>query len=209
MPQRSAPHYHIRWSGQKPLDWMPYASVNEAEDGARKIVRLGESFSIEEFDGDCVRCLLVPSKESLQEVLAWTIKKARADCGTMQILNQETQTLHIIVQHGFGRRFLEFFDTVHGDFAACGAALARGERVLVNDVSWDPVFRDGASREVVLGEGVRSVQSFPLITSSGQLVGIISVHYRAPDMPRIPAHHLDPQYTQDVADHLHRLTGQR
>jgi hypothetical protein len=49
-------HYHIRWSGELPLDLESFATVEEAESAARRLVRVGESYSVEKFDGDCIRC---------------------------------------------------------------------------------------------------------------------------------------------------------
>jgi hypothetical protein len=49
-------HYHIRWSGALPTDLEPFATVGEAESAARQMVRVGESYSIEKFDNDCIRC---------------------------------------------------------------------------------------------------------------------------------------------------------
>ncbi|HTZ47453.1 MAG TPA: hypothetical protein VMH20_07670 [Verrucomicrobiae bacterium] len=48
-------HYHIRWSG-KPLDWEPFATVEAAQVAAAQMVRREESYTIEKFDADCLRC---------------------------------------------------------------------------------------------------------------------------------------------------------
>ena len=48
-------HYHIRWSSST-LDWQRFNTRKEAEEGARQRVRLHESYTIQEFDKDCVRC---------------------------------------------------------------------------------------------------------------------------------------------------------
>lgn len=49
------PHYHIRWSGGV-LDWEVFDSRAEAEAGAKQMVRLGESYVIEEYGADCAKC---------------------------------------------------------------------------------------------------------------------------------------------------------
>ena len=53
---RKTPHYHIRWSNGA-LDWEPFNTRAEAEASARQLMRFGESYTIEEFDGTCPRCL--------------------------------------------------------------------------------------------------------------------------------------------------------
>jgi PAS domain S-box-containing protein len=67
--------------------------------------------------------------------------------------------------------------------AACGAALLRGERVIVEDVSTSPVFAASLARDVVLAAGVKAVQSAPLIDRSGALIGMFSTHFRQPHRP--------------------------
>lgn len=50
-------HYHIRWSGKVLLDWQRFCTPEEAKASARKLVRQGETYSIEEQDDEtCPRC---------------------------------------------------------------------------------------------------------------------------------------------------------
>lgn len=49
-------HYHIRWSDSANLDWERFDTIAEAEVSAKQLVRLGETYTIEEFDGTCPRC---------------------------------------------------------------------------------------------------------------------------------------------------------
>jgi hypothetical protein len=49
-------HYHIRWSDSK-LDWERYNTRAEAEAGVRQLMRVGETYTVEEFsDSGCPRC---------------------------------------------------------------------------------------------------------------------------------------------------------
>ena len=50
-------HYHIRWSDSK-LDWKRFSTSEEAERAAGRLVRLGETFTIEHVDDKtCMPCL--------------------------------------------------------------------------------------------------------------------------------------------------------
>jgi hypothetical protein len=49
-------HYHIRWSGKESLDWESFGMREEAETGAKRLVRSGETYVIEEFGAECPRC---------------------------------------------------------------------------------------------------------------------------------------------------------
>jgi GAF domain len=198
-------HYHIRWSRCVPLDFEPFASPQEADSCAGLIALPGESYSVEKFDRDCIRCKL-PSEDSLRQVLAITIRKAGAESGGLWVLNKDTGTLRIVAQRGFSPRLLEFLSVVHEDFAACGATLKRGERVLVDDVTTDPVYKGNVHvLEIMRRERVRSIQSLPLFASSGHLAGVIAVHYRACGMASIAAYQLESRHVRDVADHFERF----
>ena len=49
-------HYHIRWSGREVLDWEAFSNHADAEASAKELVRWGESYTIEELNGNCPRC---------------------------------------------------------------------------------------------------------------------------------------------------------
>jgi GAF domain-containing protein len=51
------------------------------------------------------------------------------------------------------------------------------ERVIIEDVTRSPLFIGRDALKVLLNAGVRSVQSTPLISRSGKLLGIISTHF--------------------------------
>lgn len=48
-------HFHIRWSNGT-LDAERFASGKEADEIAKRWVRRGEGYSIEEFDDSCEKC---------------------------------------------------------------------------------------------------------------------------------------------------------
>lgn len=55
-------HYHIRWNADEQLDWEPFQTEHEAKAAATELVRTGENYTIEESDGDCLRCARLPSE---------------------------------------------------------------------------------------------------------------------------------------------------
>ena len=111
-----------------------------------------------------------------QEIVEAAIAITRADKGSMQIQDPFSGKLKIIARKGFSTRFVEFFDSVGEGEAACGTAMKRKQRVIVEDVSKSSIFSE-AALNVLLQEGVHAVQSTPLITRVGQLVGMISTHF--------------------------------
>jgi len=117
----------------------------------------------------------------LEEVLDTAMRATQADFGTIQLFDPATNDLTIRVQRGFGAAFLKFFERVHDGYScACGTALKGRSRVVVDDVVQSPIFSDNQTRNILLSEEVRSVQSTPLINASNELLGILSTHYRVP-----------------------------
>lgn len=116
----------------------------------------------------------------LNQMLEKAIAVTGADMGNIQLLDPSLQTLHIEVQRGFDRAFLEFFAHVHSGQFACGAATSQMGTVIVEDITRSPLFGDAASLEVMLDASARAVQSTPLIGSSGAILGVLSTHYRKP-----------------------------
>ena len=137
---------------------------------------------------------------ALSKVVARAIEMAGADMGDLQVLDPQTNNLHIAAQVGFSKRFLEFFDTVQHNQCACGTALSRGQRVIVDNVANDPIFRGTRAREIILNEGVRAVQSIPLTTLSGQLVGVLSTYFRVAKPSRQQLFKVTDIFAQEVAE---------
>jgi GAF domain-containing protein len=108
------------------------------------------------------------------------MEASAAHFGNIQLYDRSHHALRIAAQQGFGKEFLQFFSVVSGNEYACGSAMAHLSRVVVADVSSDPIFDDATSRAIMLRAQAHAVQSTPLISSSGQFFGIISTHYRQP-----------------------------
>ncbi len=61
MPGNTPRHFHIRWiSGDiSRTDWEAFASPDEAELMAKRLVSPSETFVIDEFDDSCERCAML------------------------------------------------------------------------------------------------------------------------------------------------------
>ena len=153
----------------------------------------------------------------LLDILDAGIQLTRADMGNIQLLNVTTGQLEIVVQRGFEAEFIEFFAGVADKEAACGNAMSSGQRVIVNDVTDHPIFAGTEACDVLLRAGVRAVQSTPLRNSAGDLVGMLSTHYRQPGSPdeadlhmldmlaRLAADYVERARTESEADATHAL----
>ena len=117
----------------------------------------------------------------LEEGLNAIIALQNADFGNVQLYNPETKTLEIVAHRGFQRSFLDYFSSVNEPGAACGRAMQRRERVIIEDVLADPDFEP--HRQIAASAGFRAVQSTPLFSRSGEPLGMISTHFRQPHRP--------------------------
>jgi GAF domain-containing protein len=117
----------------------------------------------------------------LARVLEGALDLAGADRGNVQILDQETGSLRIAVQHGFGAEFLDYFAVVDDERSACGRAAKERVQAVIVDVSMDPGF--APHRGIAAASAFRAVQSTPLIDRTERLLGVVSTHYPYPHSP--------------------------
>ncbi|QFZ18941.1 GAF domain-containing protein [Saccharothrix syringae] len=109
--------------------------------------------------------------------------RSRADACDLQVRDPATGNLLLVAHHGFRPDFLDYFAVVDASVpSACGLALATGAPVLVDDVGTSPVFSHQPTRQVVLSAGFHAVQSYPLLDEHGEILGMLSLHYRTPGL---------------------------
>jgi GAF domain-containing protein len=119
----------------------------------------------------------------ISEFLASIIDAAAADRGAVQLFDSTNHVLRIVAQDGFDDEFLNQFDSAgNNDHSACNEAMNWRSRIVVKDVGTDPLFSPHL-RGLLLRAKIHSLQSTPLIGSSGEVVGVVSTHYSRPGTP--------------------------
>ena len=111
------------------------------------------------------------------EILDAAIDILDADAGTIQLLDPATQSLRFLATRGFGPDIVAHFANVDASSGSpCGAALSSGQHAFMvfDPAAPDP---DGSTRWH-LDAGMRSAQSTPLVSRSGQPLGMFSTHWR-------------------------------
>ncbi|MGH7855061.1 MAG: PAS domain S-box protein, partial [Candidatus Binatia bacterium] len=118
----------------------------------------------------------------LNRVLEACTQLLGTDKGSLQLYDEEQQSLKIVAQRGFDQAFLEYFQTVGVD-ANCpwGAALLCRERVVIGDLSQASEFAESA--EFLRAYNVVAVQSTPIYSQGGRLLGVLSTHFTRPYRP--------------------------
>jgi len=140
----------------------------------------------------------------LAEVLETAITISGAAKGNVQLIDQASGALTIAAQRGFEERFLTFFESVRDDASACAAAMRSGERVIVEDVTVSEIFIGQPAQKVMLDAGARAVISTPLTSSTGNLLGMVSIHFVRPHRPSERQLRLLDLLARQTADYLER-----
>ena len=117
----------------------------------------------------------------LNEIVEAGIAITKADMGDIRLGGADGE-MTIAAQRGFKPPFLEFFGKGHGGPLTYASALQHGERVIMEDIASSPLIV-GPTVASLLDAGARSLQSTPLVSRSGQVLGVFSTYYRLPCGP--------------------------
>ena len=120
---------------------------------------------------------------SLQAILDTAVDAQRAHFGLVWVHDAATNALVPLASRGFDAATLRPFQSVAPGPSGGGAgnAFAQRSRWAIEDTETDPDFI--AFREGARAAGFRSLHSTPIVTRSGELLGVLSVHYRQPRLP--------------------------
>jgi PAS domain S-box-containing protein len=123
--------------------------------------------------------------------------------GNMQLRNEATDSLEIVANRGFTADFLEHFSEVDATSgSACSRALATRRRVLIPDVTKDTQFAPHLA--AATAAGFRAVQSTPLLSRTGRVLGVLSTHYVQPHTPSERDLRLLDVCAQQASDYIDR-----
>lgn len=116
----------------------------------------------------------------------------RSQFASMQMLYPEKGSrgkLHLLASSGFSPEAEKFWEWVDEHTASsCGAALRANERVIIPNFATCEFMQDAPTLSFFLEAGIFAVQSTPLYSRSGKLLGMISTHWSYPHNP--PEKHL-------------------
>ena len=118
----------------------------------------------------------------LQEIMDTAVAIVDAKMGTLQLL--EDDSLRIVAHYGHLQPFLEFFSSAESQASACGTAMQCMERVVVEDIEKSSLFVGTPSLDILRNAGVRAVQSTPMISRKGKLLGLLTTQWNIPYSPR-------------------------
>jgi PAS domain S-box-containing protein len=130
---------------------------------------------------------LIPASEVEvlhEKILDAAVTIMSSDFASMQMFYPERGELRLLAYRGFNPSAAAFWEWVRpGSGSTCGVALATGNRSIVPDIELSDFMAGSEDLETYRQTGIRAVQSTPLVSRDGHLLGMISTHWRNPHQP--------------------------
>jgi PAS domain S-box-containing protein len=148
------------------------------------------------------------SEALYEEILDAAVGIMRGDFASMHMLSFEGShagALRLLGFRGLNSEAAKFWEWVRpASKSTCGMALRTGQRCIVVDVEKCDFMSGTADQACCLQAGIHAVQSTPLMSRAGKLVGMISTHWRKPHIPDERELRLMDVLARQAADLLER-----
>ncbi len=122
-----------------------------------------------------------------EKIIDAAVAIMRSDFASMQLLYPDRGTggeLRLLAFRGFDPQAAKFWEWVRADSeSTCGEALRTQHRAIAADVEECVYMAGSQDLATYLNTGIHAVQSTPLISRSGKLLGMISTHWKQPYEP--------------------------
>lgn len=126
----------------------------------------------------------------------------RSDAASIQELDGDSR-LKLLAHTGFHPESAAFWAFVDADVGSvCGRALTAQKRVVMPDI--DKFQTDPDNMAAFSRSGIMSVQSTPLVASSGRIVGMMSTHWNHPHTPSAESYRFFDILARLAADFIER-----
>jgi len=107
-----------------------------------------------------------------------------SDMASMQLVDESQNALRMLAWRGFDPLFGKVFELNRPDTkTSCSVARRLGQRVVVSDVEACDFIAGTPALDDHRKTGIRAVQSTPLLSRAGDMLGMISTHWRRPHEP--------------------------
>src|SRR5262249_33055682 len=119
-----------------------------------------------------------------EKILDVAVGLMRSGFASIQMVYPERGELRLLAHRGFSQTAAAFWEWVRpASGSTCGAALATGNRSIVPDIELSEFMAGSEDLETYRQTGIRAVQSTPLVSRAGCLLGMICTHWRNPHQP--------------------------
>ncbi|HEY0962574.1 MAG TPA: ATP-binding protein [Pseudomonadales bacterium] len=139
------------------------------------------------------------------QILEAAVTLMKADKGTLQLFDAQSSELRLIAAHGVEPALHEAFMVVTQESGtSCALALQTRERAIIPDFSRG-AYSDSRAGIMHRAAGVLAAQTTPLLTRSGELLGMLSTHWSAPWRPDERAMRMMDILARQTADLIERM----
>lgn len=136
----------------------------------------------------------------LGQILDAALEVQKTDLGVLSLFESECGGLVNKTHRGFDEKLLENIGIIPPGKGACGVCYQERRQIIVEDVHTDPIFED--YREAAQTAGYLACHSTPLIARNGNIIGVLTVHFREPHRPTERAMRLMDLYARMAADSI-------
>ncbi len=123
-----------------------------------------------------------------ERILEGAMAVMHSHCAAVQMLEPDSDggggMLRLLAHRGLTEEDADFWHWVTATSpSACGEALRTRRRVIVSDVAASESMAGSEEQSRYLAAGVQAIQTTPLLSRSGQLIGALSTHWSHPHTP--------------------------
>jgi PAS domain S-box-containing protein len=157
-----------------------------------------------------MRLISESTPESLYEqILGAAMELMASDAASVQMLAADHTSLRLIAWRNFHPDSAAFWQRVAvGAGSTCSKALSDNERMVVTDVEASEFMAGTEDQHEYRRSGIRAVQSTPLRSRSGRLLGVLSTHWRTPHDPTEEDFRFFDVLARQAADLIERTLGE-
>jgi two-component sensor histidine kinase/integral membrane sensor domain MASE1 len=142
-------------------------------------------------------------EKSLDKVIEAAVAISETKRGYIQFLNPATGTLMVAAQRGLNESFLKLFQQIRET-----SDVDSAHRMIVEDLRTDGKLSSQISR-VFIYAGVRAITTTPLLSSTGNVLGIVSTLFDTPHRPGERELRLMDLLARQTADYLERKHAEK
>lgn len=121
-------------------------------------------------------CTTLELQPILEEILRTAVAVEGTDMGLLSLWEPEANCLRVGASLGLDAEFLKQVAAIPSGVAVCGQSFQEQRCVSIDDVESDPIL--DPLRHAVRAAGIKSIHCTPLITRSGESVGVLVLYFR-------------------------------
>ncbi len=145
-----------------------------------------------------------------EKILDAAVSIMQSDFASMQMLHPGRGQLQLLGARGFSEEAKKFWEWVGPKSGStCALSLQQGKRCMVADSRTDEYLARSGTRDAYLQAGILAMQSTPLLSRTGELIGMITTHWRKPHQAPERDLRLFDLLARQAADVLERNKAQK